>query len=265
MTAYIQALKRSRRRSRRRKKAEVVKCGESTAPLLRKPCDVTGRPQWGVDIDLRHAPSLLPHPAQLIKGILFASNSRDIREYYCLSCRNPNGSNSSLRATCSGTRSSPPFSIQLYLRRAQGEHNKGGKAYLIPDPRLTEYGIEECQTLEGRFPFQSSVGLIVSSPLRRTLQTAVCSFQPAITRGVRIVALPELQETSNVACDTGSDAADIRRRFYESRDAEGTANIDFDLVEDGWNSKVQTPICPYKNLSSNRSSRLVNGPRLPAP
>jgi hypothetical protein len=32
--------------------AEVVECGESTAPLLRKPSDVTGRPQWGVDFDL---------------------------------------------------------------------------------------------------------------------------------------------------------------------------------------------------------------------
>lgn len=122
--------------------------------------------------------------------------------------------------------------IQL-LTQAQGEHNKGGEAYLIPDPGLTKTGIEECQALEARFPFQSSVQLIVSSPMRRTLQTALCSFQPAIKRGIKIVALPELQETSDVACDTGSDATEIRREFSESY-----ANIDFHLVEDGWNSKV---------------------------
>jgi hypothetical protein len=50
--------------------------------------------------------------------------------------------------------------------------------------------------------------------------------------------LPELQETSDVACDTGSDAAEIRHQFSESKDIKGTPNIDFGLVEDGWNSKV---------------------------
>lgn len=76
----------------------------------------------------------------------------------------------------------------------------------------------------------------MSSPLRRTLQTALCSFQPAIARGVGIVALPELQETSDISCDTGSDAVDIRRQFS---DAKG-ASIDFGLVKDGWNSKVRS-------------------------
>lgn len=135
----------------------------------------------------------------------------------------------------------PILSLSSYLtQQAQGKHNKGGKAYLIPDPGLTEAGIEECRALEAQFPFQSSVDLIVSSPLCRTLQTALCSFQPIISRGVQIVALPELQETSDIACDTGSNAAEIRRQFSESKDANGAANIDFDLVKDGWNSKVRS-------------------------
>ncbi|KAH8698566.1 putative phosphoglycerate mutase [Talaromyces proteolyticus] len=124
------------------------------------------------------------------------------------------------------------------VRHAQGEHNLGGDAYLIPDPKLTEVGIEECRALETRFPNHSSVELIVSSPLRRTLQTALCSFQPAIQRGVKIIALPELQETSDVACDTGRSIAEVQREFSQENAGQQAAIIDFSLVEEGWNSKI---------------------------
>ncbi|EED21485.1 phosphoglycerate mutase, putative [Talaromyces stipitatus ATCC 10500] len=124
------------------------------------------------------------------------------------------------------------------VRHAQGEHNKGGDAYLIPDPRLTEAGIKECQDLEARFPYQSSIDLIVSSPLRRTLQTALYSFQPAIKRGVRVVAVAELQETSDVACDTGSDVADLKREFAERRLVPMPSSLDLSQVPENWNKKT---------------------------
>ncbi|KAE8554310.1 hypothetical protein EYB25_002849 [Talaromyces marneffei] len=124
------------------------------------------------------------------------------------------------------------------VRHAQGEHNKGGDAYLISDPRLTEAGIKECQALEARFPYQSSIDLIVASPLKRTIQTALYSFQPAIKRGVRVVALAELQETSDVACDTGSDVADLKREFSEYLLASGTPVVDFSLVPEDWTKKI---------------------------
>lgn len=109
---------------------------------------------------------------------------------------------------------------------------------MIPDPRLTEAGIKECQALEARFPYQSAVDLIVASPLRRTLETALYSFQPAIQRGVRVVALAELQETSDVACDTGSDVADLKREFAEYRLESGTSAVDFCQVPENWTKKV---------------------------
>ncbi|KAL1969489.1 hypothetical protein VTN77DRAFT_8927 [Rasamsonia byssochlamydoides] len=123
------------------------------------------------------------------------------------------------------------------VRHGQAEHNKGGDAYLIRDPHLTEAGVAECRALETRFPFQSSIDLIVSSPLRRALETSLCSFQPAIARGVKILALPELQETSDIACDTGSEISDLERDFADKKGPSGPV-IDLSLMDKDWNSKI---------------------------
>jgi hypothetical protein len=119
----------------------------------------------------------------------------------------------------------------------KAEHNKGGEAYLIHDPHLTEAGMAECRALETRFPYQSSIDMIVSSPLRRALETSLCSFQPAISRGVKIIALPELQETSDIACDTGSHVSDLEREFSGHKGPSGPV-IDLSFVPEDWNSKV---------------------------
>ena len=91
--------------------------------------------------------------------------------------------------------------------------------------------------LEETFPYQSSIDVIVSSPLRRTLYTALCSFRPAISRGVKIIALPELQETSSIACDTGSEVSRLEKEF--SKEIGPTASIiDLSLLDGGWYIKV---------------------------
>jgi hypothetical protein len=71
------------------------------------------------------------------------------------------------------------------------------------------------------------------------LQTAVHSFQPAIERGVKVVALAELQETSDVACDTGSDVVDLKPEFtgFQLRTGK-SAVVDFSLIPTDWNKKV---------------------------
>lgn len=70
------------------------------------------------------------------------------------------------------------------------------------------------------------------------MQTALYSFQPAIKRGVRVVALAEIQETSDVACDTGSDVADLKREFSEHQSVSRTPVVDFSQVPEDWNKKV---------------------------
>lgn len=47
---------------------------------------------------------------------------------------------------------------------------------------------------------------------------------------MRVIALPEIQETSDLPCDTGSDIEELRREFKGKP-------VDLSLVTDGWNSK----------------------------
>jgi broad specificity phosphatase PhoE len=99
------------------------------------------------------------------------------------------------------------------------------------DPLLTQKGESQCRALSARFPYHSTVEALVSSPLRRALYTALLSFEPEIARGLRIIALPEVQETADLPCDTGSDPAVLEVEFLNKP-------VDLKLVQDGWNSKA---------------------------
>lgn len=70
--------------------------------------------------------------------------------------------------------------------------------------------------------------------MTRTIYTALLSFEKVIKeKGLKVVALPELQETSNVPCDTGSDVEDLKRMVEERG-----LPVDLSLVTEGWNVKV---------------------------
>jgi hypothetical protein len=77
--------------------------------------------------------------------------------------------------------------------------------------------------------------LVTASPLRRTIYTALESFQPVFDAhpGMKLIALPDVQETSDVPCDTGSEREALRQEF-----ASAGVPVDLDLVHDGWNNKV---------------------------
>ncbi|GAB7337931.1 hypothetical protein MBLNU457_4314t2 [Dothideomycetes sp. NU457] len=82
------------------------------------------------------------------------------------------------------------------------------------DPLLTPFGEEQCRTLSKEFPYNDKIDLVVASPLKRTIYTALNSFPgPIQNRHLKVIALPELQETSDLPCDTGSDAAEVQREF----------------------------------------------------
>lgn len=49
---------------------------------------------------------------------------------------------------------------------------------------------------------------------------------------MKLVALPDVQETSDVACDTGSDPEVLEREFVEKG-----LPVDLGLLRDGWNNK----------------------------
>ena len=75
--------------------------------------------------------------------------------------------------------------------------------------------------------------LIVASPLRRTIYTALKSFPDVIAkRNLHVLTIPELQETSDLPCDTGSPIEDLKREFADQP-------VSFALIEQqpDWYSK----------------------------
>ena len=101
----------------------------------------------------------------------------------------------------------------------------------MPDPSLTDMGKEQCQQLARDFPYHKSIGALVASPLRRTIYTALYGFHPLIEEGMRIIALPELCETADVPCDTGSDIELLREEMKNKP-------VDLSMVKAGWNVKT---------------------------
>ncbi|KAL4785271.1 histidine phosphatase superfamily [Aspergillus varians] len=121
------------------------------------------------------------------------------------------------------------------VRHAQGLHNLCTENHVIPDPLLTDLGNEQCEKLRDSFPRHDQIDLIVASPLRRTMYTALQSFEPVFKANpdLKLILLPDIQETSDVACDTGTDPELLRKEIEEKN-----LPVDASLVVDGWNVKT---------------------------
>ncbi|GAA5841034.1 hypothetical protein JCM3766R1_006643 [Sporobolomyces carnicolor] len=98
----------------------------------------------------------------------------------------------------------------LYLtRHAQAEHNVA-EDYSIPDAPLTKLGREQSAQLrkDTEGTWTKNVDLLVSSPLKRPMQTFIIGYAPLRERLEKdnkpVVLLPELQEVNALPCDTGS-------------------------------------------------------------
>jgi len=122
------------------------------------------------------------------------------------------------------------------LRHAAGLHQlpDGSSDTSHRDAELSPHGRAECATfLTSTFPhaLYDSIDLLCASPLRRTIQTAQLAFAPCITRGLRVVCLPDAQEGTADLSDMGSPVEELRARF-------GDAGIDYSHVEPGWYEKT---------------------------
>ncbi|BGP35702.1 hypothetical protein JCM10296v2_007554 [Rhodotorula toruloides] len=117
-----------------------------------------------------------------------------------------------------------------FTRHAQAQHNVA-EDYTIRDAPLTKLGRQQSAELheDTEEHFQRDAELLVSSPLRRPMQTMIVGYAPLRKRleaeGKPVILLPELQEVNDLPCDTGSD-----RSFLES-DPE-FANLDFTPLSD---------------------------------
>ncbi|WFD19271.1 hypothetical protein MCAP1_001494 [Malassezia caprae] len=121
---------------------------------------------------------------------------------------------------------------RIYLtRHAQAEHVRDSN---IADALLTKLGEQQAARLPSLTPeLQDVAEVIISSPLRRTLQSASLGYADAIKRlggDGKIVCLPQAQECNDVPCDTGSLREVLETQPY-------FAKYDFSLLTPDWTSK----------------------------
>lgn len=118
------------------------------------------------------------------------------------------------------------------VRHAQGYHNLSVANQSLHDPLLTPFGKQQCEHLQSTFPYIPSIDAVFASPLKRTIQTGLLSFSSTIfQKKLNVLAIPEMQETSDCPCDTGSEKAELEEEFKN-------LPVDLSRVHKGWNSKT---------------------------
>lgn len=102
------------------------------------------------------------------------------------------------------------------------------------DPLLTDLGHEQCTKLRESFPFHDKIDLVTASPLRRTIYTALESFEPVFKArpDMKLIAIPDTQEASDFPCDTGSSPQVLREEF-------ASKPVDLGLLHEDWNNNVR--------------------------
>ncbi|KAK5662245.1 hypothetical protein OQA88_8150 [Cercophora sp. LCS_1] len=104
----------------------------------------------------------------------------------------------------------------ILVRHAEALHNETN---ILHDPKLTELGRSQCRDLRkdlmGRIPKELDVGLIIVSPMIRTIETALLAFGRLVKSGVPIQAHAGWQENSAKPCDTGSSIEKVSAMFPE--------------------------------------------------
>ncbi|EPE29086.1 Phosphoglycerate mutase-like protein [Glarea lozoyensis ATCC 20868] len=101
---------------------------------------------------------------------------------------------------------------------------------MLPNPPLTEKGFSQARQVSYTFPLHK-ITHIFSSPLVRTLQTALVAFEPilysATAKAPVIIAWKDLREWGNRPCSTGDNLEKLKEDFRNYP-------IHFGLLEEGW-------------------------------
>jgi broad specificity phosphatase PhoE len=108
---------------------------------------------------------------------------------------------------------------------------------------LTELGKQQCLALRDSFPDHGIVSLVVTSPLRRALETTILAFAPTLARPeVPCIAQPLAQEINVPPCDTGFSREETIRMMQDKFGGQDLGfdldKVDYSAVEEDWNSKV---------------------------
>ncbi|KAI1182922.1 histidine phosphatase superfamily [Nemania serpens] len=126
----------------------------------------------------------------------------------------------------------------ILVRHAQAEHNST-KDYSLRDPSLTELGREQCAELRRGLmedPLAQQAELIITSPMRRTIQTALATVDWLIEKGVKIQADAHWQENSAEPCDIGTAVPNVADEF---------PNVDYSTLDPIWPDKTSQAASAY--------------------
>lgn len=161
-----------------------------------------------------------------------------------------------------------PTTVHI-VRHAQGFHNLSNANQLLPDPELTPLGEQQCAQLCRSFDRHDKITRtapsshqhrtnltpptvdLISSPMRRTLQTTLLSFAPALEppSSLTVLALPLLQEISTLPCDVGSPPDVLASQFPADK-------VDLSLLTEDWMDKSPTgPNAPEYAALERRAQR----------
>jgi broad specificity phosphatase PhoE len=77
------------------------------------------------------------------------------------------------------------------------------------------------------FPHMDDITIIFCSPLRRTIQTALYTFQPLYVRGLKLILWSALREWGNGASNIGSPVFEMEREM-------AFLPVDLALLNEGW-------------------------------
>lgn len=113
----------------------------------------------------------------------------------------------------------------IIVRHAESVHNVT-KDFSQLDPPLTSLGVEQASSISQKLPSAGNIATIISSPLRRALQTTLAGFSTVLDKryfdessgqgidgGAKLSLDPDLQERSDEPCDTGSSASELAKAF----------------------------------------------------
>ena len=129
----------------------------------------------------------------------------------------------------------------IYLvRHAESEHNIS-KDFSQLDPPLTPLGYAQAAHLASTFPHPERIAVVITSPLRRAIQTSLTGFRHVLDRryfdqasghgvehGIALTLEPGLQERSAMPCDTGSERHELEKEFR---------NLDLAQLSENWQAK----------------------------
>ncbi|KAL2193819.1 histidine phosphatase superfamily [Corynascus similis CBS 632.67] len=135
----------------------------------------------------------------------------------------------------------------ILIRHAQAIHNINTN-HALRDPSLTDLGHRQSaelrEHLRAHFPADRKVQLIVTSPMRRALQTALVALDWLVNSGVPVVPDARWQELYPKPCDTGTLPSQLATEFPA---------IDFSVLD---------PVYPDKTSAAGEAYRYEKGPVL---